>query len=58
MWKTTAPDLDRATRGLGDALTGVIWRDDRLVCRWTVEKRYGETPGVHVEVAPLEDVRR
>jgi Holliday junction resolvase RusA-like endonuclease len=54
-WKATTPDLDRCTRGVGDALTGVLWGDDRQVCVWRVEKRYGETPGVDIEIVPLED---
>lgn len=39
-YKTTAPDLDKLCRGLGDALeiAGTIASDARIV-RWTAEKR-------------------
>ena len=55
-FKTTAPDLDKLCRSLGDALTqsGLITDDDRIA-RWETEKRYcngPERPGVFVEVMP------
>ena len=50
-YKTTAPDLDKLCRSLGDALTqgGAIKDDDLIVC-WHAEKVYGERPGAVVEV--------
>lgn len=42
------PDLDKLLRCLGDALTGVIWYDDRQVCvtfakkLWTAESERAE----------------
>jgi Holliday junction resolvase RusA-like endonuclease len=52
-WKATKPDADKAIRSVLDALTGVVWRDDSLVVRMLVEKRYGDTPGVRVSVRVL-----
>jgi len=48
---TKRPDLDKLIRGILDALTGVIWKDDSQV--WHVEamKRYSDSPGVEVKVA-------
>lgn len=53
-YKTSAPDVDKLCRALGDALTisGVIL-DDRLIARIEAEKRYGD-PGVLIEVSELE----
>lgn len=50
---TTKPDVDKLSRGLLDALTGVCWRDDSQVVGLTVSKRYcvhGEQPGAWVRV--------
>lgn len=56
-WPTVKPDLDKLVRSLGDALTGVAYKDDSLVLRWEVSKVYcepGEQPGVDVWVTSLE----
>jgi len=47
------PDADKLARACLDALTSVCFLDDAQVARLVVEKRYAETPGVLVEVAPL-----
>ncbi len=52
------PDLDKLTRGLFDALTGIIWDDDKRVVRMHISERYtnrdGEQPGVSVKVEAIE----
>lgn len=53
-WCETAPDADKLARAIGDALTGVVFRDDAQVSRWTIWKRYG-TPGADITVRQLED---
>lgn len=37
---TSAPDGDKLWRSVGDALNGVVYRDDRQVCEAHVRKRY------------------
>jgi len=47
------PDLDKLTRAVLDALTGVAYADDAQVCRLVCDKRYAletEQPGVVVTV--------
>lgn len=50
-----SPDLDKLVRCLGDALTGVVWIDDRQVCKtysernWTVETERAEVVIVQLE---------
>lgn len=50
-----APDWDKLARSVGDALNGVVWRDDSQVCDGRVTKRYTDddnaTVGVRVTVA-------
>lgn len=45
------PDVDKLTRSLLDACTGVVWRDDAQVVALDIVKIYGE-PGVTVSVTP------
>ena len=45
------PDLDNIAKAWNDALNGVVYRDDALICRMTLDKRYGPQPLVVVTVA-------
>ena len=50
-YKSSAPDLDKLQRALGDALTqaGVV-RDDALIVSWAIDKVWGESPSVELAV--------
>lgn len=51
---TVKPDLDKLTRTVLDALTGVAYVDDSQVTRVHVTKAYvtlGQSPGVDVQVS-------
>ncbi len=51
MAKVTPPDLDKCSRALLDALTGVVYRDDGQVVRLDAGKDYDDAaPGVRVVV--------
>lgn len=50
-----APDLDKLIRGLGDALSKVVWQDDSQIIELVAVKRYAaidESPHVDVLVEP------
>lgn len=47
------PDLDNITKAWNDALNAVVYRDDSLICRMTLDKRYGPQALVVVTVRPL-----
>ena len=47
------PDLDNIAKAWNDALNGVAYRDDSLICRMTLEKRYGPQALVVVTVKPI-----
>lgn len=49
-YHTSKPDLDKLIRCVKDALTGVAWKDDSQVCVVAADKKYGEAPGVSVEI--------
>lgn len=47
------PDGSNVLKAVEDALNDVIWVDDSQIVRATVEKRYGDVPGVSVTVESL-----
>lgn len=51
---TGRPDLDNLIKLYGDACNGIVWRDDAIIVRAEIEKRYGPAPGVTIEVAPID----
>jgi len=44
------PDLDKLARAVGDALTGVCYRDDSQIVRWEMTKRYGAQASTEIAV--------
>ena len=50
---TSKPDCDNVIKAIGDALNGVVWKDDVQVVTLYAEKRYAEAPGVTVRVKEL-----
>lgn len=51
--RTSAPDLDKLIRAVGDAMTGVVVRDDAQICSIEAHKVNGEIPGVWVSLIAL-----
>lgn len=52
----TRPDVDKLARSVGDALTGVVYRDDAQIVQLKVEKYYaaaGESPRAVIRVDPV-----
>lgn len=47
---TTKPDATKLLRGLEDALTGIVWKDDSQIVTQIVRKRYHDSPGAAVEI--------
>lgn len=52
-YKTSAPDLDKLQRAIGDALTSTVFRDDAQVAVWVVEKVYAETAYANITIIDL-----
>jgi crossover junction endodeoxyribonuclease RusA len=55
---TRPPDLDKLTRAILDALTGIVWLDDRQVVSLHATKGQSATPGVAVTVTPCDTTGR
>jgi Holliday junction resolvase RusA-like endonuclease len=47
---TKKPDLDNVLKAIADALTGVVWEDDRQVTNIMAMSRYSDVPSVEVTV--------
>lgn len=47
------PDLDNLIKSVKDGCNGVVWIDDCQVVEVSACKKYGETPGVDVEICLL-----
>lgn len=49
------PDIDKLLRGVGDALSGVVYDDDAQICRILAWKQYADKrePGAFIRVAEL-----
>lgn len=57
LYKTTKPDLDNLQKILWDALKGVVFIDDPLVCCMrNVEKVYGPVPGIEIEIYEVPQI--
>lgn len=54
-YPTSKPDLDKLQRSLGDALNGVLWRDDAQISSWNVARRWAGEAGILVTVEPEHD---
>jgi crossover junction endodeoxyribonuclease RusA len=52
---TTRPDLDKLTRAVLDALTGICFFDDSQVTSLWAQKVYGP-PGCHIEIRDVDEV--
>lgn len=52
-WHTGKPDTDKLERAIGDALTGVVLRDDSQIAFWKARKRYGSWARAEIRVMPL-----
>lgn len=50
VYPTTKPDLLKLARGVEDAMTGIIYKDDALIVSEHIHKRYGPTPGVQITI--------
>lgn len=54
MYKTTAPDVDKLLRSVGDSLSGLVYKDDALIVDYRGVKYYGALPGARITIHPAE----
>lgn len=54
-WHEQTPDADKLARAIGDALSGVVFRDDAQIAQWEISKRWAEVSGAYLQIWELED---
>lgn len=47
------PDVLKLARGVEDALTGILWKDDSLIVHETLTKSYASHPGVSISISEM-----
>lgn len=55
--KTSKPDFDNLAKSVCDALNGVLWKDDALICKAIIDKRIAsgtDVPHVFITVSKYE----
>lgn len=53
-WPTKKPDLDNFMKTI-DACNLIVWVDDSQIVKTNIEKRYGDKPGMTIQVRPISD---
>lgn len=47
------PDIDNVEKIVEDALNGIVWVDDKQVCKVEKDKIYGEIPRIEVSITEM-----
>lgn len=55
---TKRPDLDNLQKFALDCLSGVVLKDDCLVCEIRAKKVYSHSPGTNIRIFPLSDDKK
>ena len=53
IYSACPPDLDKLVRGMFDAMTGVVYVDDKQICQEESSKGYAQRSGVFVSIREL-----
>jgi len=53
--RRSAPDLDKAVRATKDALSGLVYKDDKLVVEQHAYWRWRDQPGADISVGSLQE---
>ena len=55
LYATTKSDLDNYYKGVTDAMTGVVWRDDSIIVEAVIKKFYSKTPRAEVNIYTMRE---
>lgn len=50
---TVKPDIDNVFKAVTDALTGIIWQDDKQIVNAEIAKRFSSMPRVEIEIEEI-----
>lgn len=54
LYHTKKPDGDNCTKFVFDALNGIFWTDDAMICDHSVRKRYSDAPRTVIQIFAQE----
>ena len=54
LYHTNQPDVLKCARSTEDALSGIVYADDKLICHEHLSKRYGSESGAQITLWRLE----
>lgn len=52
-WKTSRPDIDNLVKQVSDALNGIVWRDDAVVCSLSADKCFDTKPSTTIVIEEM-----
>ena len=55
LWHTKKPDRDNADKIILDALSGIFWRDDSLICAGEITKQYSDKPRTEIYIKLIKE---
>lgn len=58
VFPTGKPDADNLLKLYGDALNGIVWKDDAQIVRCSVRKVYGSPARVELSIVPLDEAEQ
>lgn len=53
-YRSSKPDLDKLLRAIGDAMSGIVYRDDAQIAVVRAEKHYGTPPCAHIVISEID----
>jgi len=53
IWYDKTPDRDNVEKFICDALNGIFWSDDRIICDGVIQKKYSDRPRIEITVEKL-----
>jgi len=57
-YHTVKPDVDNLIKLIFDALNGIFWRDDTIICKLESEKRYDLRPRTEIYIKEVKEQKQ
>lgn len=55
IFRSKKQDLDNLQKAINDAMNGLVFKDDSLICRVLCTKYYSDKPGTHIIINEIEN---
>jgi len=54
LWCDKNPDRSNVEKFVEDALNGIFWSDDRIICDGVIQKKYSDRPRIEITIERIE----